>query len=104
MGDIHDSHGWGGQVQGAQLIRGGYVIVQCIVVWDGGGDSGQDLFGIRRRRAGQPIEPRPRRASNVCCIRLCPGATSENVEFVTDMDFVVECTNHCMDTERSGCE
>ena len=99
MGDIHDGRGRCGQVQGAQLLGGGYVIVQCIVIWDGGGDSGQFLFGIE----GNGLSNRANtKEGNVCCIRLWLGAAGENAELVTDVDFVV--ASHRMDTERSVCE
>ena len=101
MGDIHDGRGRGGQVQGAQLLGGGYVIVQCVVIWDGGGDSGQFLFGIEGNRLGNRAKTKE---GNICCIRLWPGAAGENAELVTDVDFVVECASHRMDTERSVCE
>ena len=75
--------------------------MQCVVIWDGGGDSGLDLFGIDGNGLGSRAKTKE---GNVCCIRLCPGALGEIAELVTDVDFVVECANHCMDTERSVCE
>jgi len=71
------------------------------VIWDGGCDSGQNLFGIEGNGLGNRAKTKE---GNICCVRLCPGGAGENAELVTDMDFVVECANHRMDAERSVCE